>query len=80
MATTIPVRSADESETETRQARRTGRAVADGGDDAPDGGGPLRDLARLVYYLVQAYDAVRDVSKYGRRLLEAIDELRRRLR
>jgi hypothetical protein len=77
VATTIPVRPADESERETRHS---GRAVADGGDNAPDGGGPLRDLARLVYYLVKAYDAVRDFSKYGRRLLEALDELRRRLR
>jgi len=77
VATTIPVRSADGSERETG---RSGRAVADGGDDAPDGGGPLRDLARFVYYLVQAYDAIRDISKYGRKLLEALNELRRRLR
>lgn len=76
MATTIPVRPAD-GETETSRA---GRAVADGGDDAPDGGGPLRDLARFVYYLVQAYDAVRDLSKYGRKLVAALEELRRRLR
>lgn len=76
VATTIPVRPAD-GETETRHS---GRAVADGGDDAPDGGGPLRDLARFVYYLVQAYDAVRDLSKYGRKLVAALEELRRRLR
>lgn len=76
VATTIPVRPADDGERETRRAEP---AVTDGGD-APDGGGPLRDLARLVYYLVQAYDAVRDLSKYGRKLLAALDELRRRLR
>ena len=74
MATTIPVRPADGDDTTERRTPRT-----DGGDDDRDGG-PLRDTARLVYYLVQAYDAARDLSKYARRLWGAIRRLWRAFR
>jgi hypothetical protein len=77
VATQIPVRPADGTTTRTR-ATRARPARTDGGDDRD--GGPLRDLARLVYYLVQAYDAVRDLSTYGRRLARALSRLWRALR
>jgi hypothetical protein len=52
---------------------------ADGGSSDPDNS-PLADVARLVYYLVKSYDALRDLRKFARRGHDALERLLRLLR